>query len=566
MENTLEFIRKFPFNLDDEAVKWVENTYNKMTIDERLGQLFSPIVFTSDEKELSDLVKNKHIGGVLYRPGVGADIQQNHRVLQNNAKVPLLLSANLEFGGTGSVVDGTYYGRQMLIGATGDINKAYELGKVSCAEGAAVGVNWSFAPVVDIDYNCLNPITNVRAYGSSVELVSEMGKAYIRGAKECDVATAVKHFPGDGVDDRDQHLLTSVNSLSVEEWDKTFGEVYRQMIQEGTLTVMAGHIAFPAYEEKVNGKATEKIVPATLSENLLQKLLRDELGFNGMICSDATPMVGFTAMEKRSIAVPKAIEAGCDMFLFNKNLDEDLVYMKKGYENGILSEKRLKEANYRILATKAALNLHKKQAEGTLVPNESALKILGNDEFTKLAADCADQGVTLVKDTQYLLPISPSKHKRVLLQILGDYPSNDEVYNRFEELLVKEGFDVEKYVNEDFTKPLDTVETFKSKYDLVMYIGNIENASNKTVTRINWFTFFGQGNNVPWFVEEVPTLFVSVGNPYHLLDVPMIKTYINGYCNSKFVIDTTVEKLMGRSRFKGISTVDAFCGRIDTRF
>ncbi len=555
-----------PFNLSDEDVKWVEETYSNMSIDEKIGQLFSPIVFTSDEKELSDIVKNKHIGGVLYRPGVGKEIQQNHRVLQNNSKVPLLISANLEYGGTGSAVDGTNFGRQMLIGATGDVQKAYELGKVSGAEGAAVGVNWSFAPVVDIDYNCLNPITNVRCFGSSVEMVSEMGKAYIRGAKESNVATAVKHFPGDGVDDRDQHLLTSINTLSVEEWSNTFGKVYKSMIEEGTLTVMIGHIAFPAYEEKVTGKATDKIVPATLSKNLLNGLLREELGFNGMICTDATPMVGFTAMEKRSVAVPKSIEAGCDMFLFNKNLDEDIVYMKQGYENGILSDRRLQEANYRILATKAALGLHKKQASGNLVPDEDALKVLGNQEFTKLAEECADMGITLVKDTQNLLPINPSKHKRVLLQILGDYPSNDQVYGRFEELLAKEGFEITKYVNEDFSQPLDTVETFKSKYDLVMYIGNVENASNKTVARINWFTFFGQGNNIPWFVEEVPTLFVSVGNPYHLLDVPMIKTFINGYCNSKFVIDATVEKLLGRSEFKGISPVDAFCGRMDTRF
>lgn len=122
------------------------------------------------------------------------------------------------------------------------------------------------------------------------------------------------------------------------------------------------------------------------------------------------------------------------------------------------------------------------------------------------------------------------------------------------------------YEPEDFSKPVDNVEQFKSKYDLVLYIGNIENKSNQTVTRINWHTFFGLGNNIPWFVEEVPTLFISVANPYNLLDVPMVKTYINYYSNNEFVLEAVVDKILGKNKFKGISPVDPFCGRDDTRY
>ncbi len=129
------------------------------------------------------------------------------------------------------------------------------------------------------------------------------------------------------------------------------------------------------------------------------------------------------------------------------------------------------------------------------------------------------------------------------------------------------GFEVERYVPETMETILlgSKVESFKSKYDLVFYIGNIENASNKTANRINWHTLFGAGNNLPWFVCEVPAVFVSVGNPYHLLDAPMIKTYINGYCHAPAVIEAVVEKLMGRGSFKGTSPVDPFCGKWDTR-
>lgn len=552
-----------PFYLTDKEVEWVEKTYASMTKEEKIGQLFCPIVFTKEEQELKELVHNWHIGGMLYREGPGEELRQAHKVLQDNSKIPLLTSSNLEYGGNGSALEGTYFGREMLAAATGDVEKAYQLGKVSCSEGAAVGVNWSFAPVTDLDLNYHNPITNVRTFGSSLETVIEMGKAYIKAAREEEVATAVKHFPGDGVDERDQHLVTSVNSLSCEEWDETYGKIYEEMIEAGTLTIMAAHIAMPAYEEKYDGKKCERIIPATLSKNLLVHLLREKLGFNGMIVTDATPMVGFCSAMDRETAVPLSIENGCDMFLFNRNMEEDFRFMTEGYEKGILSEERLEEAVKRILATKAALHLPEKQQEGRLVPDASALAILNCEKHDTWAKDCADQGVTLVKDTQNLLPICPEKHKRVLLELMGEFPSNERVLASFRTKLEQEGFEVTVYEKEGFEVMEDSVTNFKSKYDLIFYVANVETASNKTVSRLNWHTMFGLGNNMPWMVYEVPALFVSVGNPYHLLDAPMIKTFVNGYCNSEYVIEAVVNKLLGRSSFKGKSPVDPFCGKAD---
>jgi len=557
-----------PFYLSDADIVWVEETWKAMSLDEKIGQLFCPIEFSTREEDLKRLVGEKHIGGVLYREGPGAEIQESHRILQKYSKVPLLTASNLEMGGTGSAVEGTYYGREMLVAATDNVKRAYQLGKVSCSEGASVGVNWAFAPVVDIDMNFRNPITNVRTFGSDKERVKAMGAAYMKAAREENVAVAIKHFPGDGVDERDQHLLTSVNDLSCEAWDATYGDIYKTLIGDGALTVMAGHIALPAYEEKFDGRPCDKVIPATLSKNLLQKLLRGQLGFNGLISTDATPMTGFCSAEKRSRAVPLAIENGCDMFLFNKDIDEDFRYMKEGYEKGILSAKRLEEAVKRILATKAALKLHEKQKNGTLVPGREALAVLKCEKHDAWAKACADEGVTLVKDTQKLIPVDPSEKKRILLEMMGDFPSNGSVQKTFVKLLREEGFEVTVYEKEqlgEYGVHFDTVEEFKSKYDLVFYIANIETASNKTVARLNWHTLFGLGNNMPWFVKDVPAVLVSVGNPYHLLDAPMIPVCINGYCNSEYVISAIVEKLTGKSAFKGKSPVDAFCGRWDTR-
>ena len=555
-----------PFYLNDNEIKWVEDTYEGMSLEEKLGQLFCPIVFTKDEKELKELVQEKHIGGMLYREGPGEELRQAHKVLQDAAKIPLLTASNLEYGGNGSAIEGTYFGREMLVAATQDTEKAYQLGKVSCSDGAAVGVNWSFAPVVDLDQNYHNPITNVRTFGNDQQTVINMGKAYIKAAQEEGVATSVKHFPGDGVDERDQHLLTSVNSLSCEEWDKTYGKIYEEMIEAGTLTVMAAHIAMPAYEEYFDKKPCERIIPATLSKNLMKHLLREKLGFNGLITTDATPMVGFCSAEERKKAVPLCIENGCDVILFNRNMEEDMQYMADGYKNRILSDERLEEAVKRILATKAAMKLPQKKAEGTLVPGSEALDILKCEKHDAWAKECADQGVTLVKDTQNLFPLNSEKQKRVLLEIMGDFPSNERVTAYFKAKLEKEGFEVTVYEKEGFEVMEDTVESFKSRYDLVLYLANIETASNKTVSRLNWHTMFGLGNNMPWMVHELPVAFVSIGNPYHLLDAPMVKTYINGYCNSEYVMDAVVEKMMGRSEFKGKSPIDPFCGKIDLKF
>lgn len=209
---------------------------------------------------------------------------------------------------------------------------------------------------------------------------------------------------------------------------------------------------------------------------------------------------------------------------------------------------------------KAALGLHEKQERHALIPSGEAQRVIGCPVHMRLARDCADASVTLVKDTDSLLPLHPQRHNRLLLEVLGDFPSNARVEKTITQLLSEQGFHVIPYVREgiaqDGSLMVDTVEQFKAKYDAVLYVGNIENVSNRTTNRINWYTFFGLGNNIPWFVHEVPTVFLSLGNPYHLLDVPMIGTYINAYSNSDIVIEAAVKKLLGQAPFRGHSPSD----------
>lgn len=553
-------LKQAPFHLNDADIAWVEKTLEQMTLEEKIGQLFCPIGY-STEPEYLNMLLSFHIGGLFFRDGAGEEMRRTFAYAQEHSAIPLLIPSNLEAGGDGAATDGTSYGKQMACAAAGDKKYAYRLGKIACTEAAALGINWAFAPVIDIDRNYHNPITNIRTYGDDPGIVYEFAREYMRAADESNVAVSIKHFPGDGVDERDQHLLTSINSLSMEEWDESYGKVYKKLIEEGAMTVMAGHIAMPAYQEHFNSSTKGRVIPASLSKELLNDLLREKLGFNGLIITDATPMVGFTSAMSRHLSVPTAIESGCDMFLFNKDLAEDYQFMMEGYRNGILSERRLMEANRRILGMKAALHLHEKNAAHTLVPSEDALATLKCRQHVQWAVELADQAITLVKDTQKLLPVNAQKYPRVLLEILGDFPSNERVLNQVKEELEQRKFKVSVYEKENFEMGVDNVKSFKEKYDLVIYIGNVENASNMTTSRLNWYTFWGQGNNVPWFVEEVPTLFISVANPYHLLDVPMIKTYINCYSNNEYFLKAAVSKITGESEFKGKSPIDPFCGR-----
>ncbi len=563
-------LRAKPFYLDDEGIKWVKDTIASMTIEEKIGQLFCPVGYTNDRNEMKKIVE-KGIGGLMYRAGEGADIQESHRFLQDHAKIPLMLAANLEAGGIGSAVNGTSFGKPLQVAATGDVEKAYQLGLVSCSEGGAVGCNWSFAPIVDIDMNWRNPITNLRTFGDSADRVLAMGGAYLRGADEAGLACSIKHFPGDGVDERDQHLHLTVNSLSADDWMATYGKVYKGLIDQGAKTVMIAHIAQPEWVRRINPEATDKeaYMPATLSPELMQGLLRGECGFNGMIVTDATPMLGFTCAMPRREAVPRCIAIGCDMFLFNKSFDEDYEFMMDGYKNGVISEARLEEALTRILGLKASLGLHIKQREGTLVPGPEALEILHNEKFDQWARECADQSVTLVKDTANLLPITPERYKRIALFCSegGDYFGNTTGFDKkVKAELESRGFEVMDppegaYIGD---KPI-TVTTFTENYDLALYCFDFPTASNNTVIRLVWKGGLG-GSNTPWFSEEIPVAAVSFANPYHLIDVPQIHTYVNAYTQNEYTIPAVVDKLMGISEFKGVSPVDPFCGRPDTRF
>lgn len=564
----INHLREKPFYLQDDDLQWVQSTFEQMTTDEKIGQLFFMVGYKQDEPFLQRLAQELGVGGLMCRSMDKDSVMAAVSTLQSSAKIPLLIAANLEAGGQGITKDGTKVGSNLAIAATDDTDLAYRLGQICALEGRSVGANYAFAPVVDVDYNFRNPITNTRTFGSDPERVKRMGAAYVKGAQEQGMATSIKHFPGDGVDERDQHLVTSVNTFSPEEWDRTFGMIYRHLIDEGAKTVMVGHIALPEYSKLLNPSLKdEEILPASLAEELLNGLLRERLGFNGLIITDATTMAGMNIPMPRNELVPKSIENGCDMFLFTKNLDEDISFMKQGLETGWLSAGRLDEAVLRILGLKASLSLHK---ANNLPSAENAAAVLKSEQHMRIAEQVADRSITLVKEEPGVLPISSGRYKRVLLYDI-ESEANALGYNKssglaaaFIPMLEAEGFEVTRFEPSGVYEGLQgSYRKMYDRYDLIIYLCNLATKSNQTAVRIEWIN--PMGVNVPIYMQSIPTIFISTENPYHLLDVPRSKTYINTYGVNDYTLLLLLRKLMGQSEFKGQSPVDPFCGKWDTR-
>jgi beta-N-acetylhexosaminidase len=548
-------LRKKPFNLDEEAVLWVENSLQKMTTDEKIAQLFCLDIREGTDAEFEEMVDafGGIPGGVLYRAMPLESAHAFTSKVQNRASIPALVVANLEKGGNGIVKEGTAFASPMGVAATDDDEMVRKMARVCAREAKTVGANWTYSPVIDIDFEYHNPITNTRTFGSDPERVARMGKIFVETIQEEGIAATIKHFPGDGVDERDQHLLASVNTMSCEAWDETFGKAYKASIDAGALSVMAAHIMHPAYSKALNPEIRdEEILPGSLSKELMGGLLRDKLGFNGLIVTDSTLMAGFTNAMPRRKAVPYAIEAGADMFLFTRVVSEDFEFMRDGLATGILSEKRLEEAVMRVLALKAAMGLHK----SIKLPSvEEARTVVGCSEHRTWAKECAERAITLVKEQKDVLPLKSGK-RILFIPLENRYgepkPIETKPCQSVYERLVAEGFDVEIF-------SADTGIARSEKYDYILYVANLKTRSNQTVVRIEW------GTKCPHYIEEIPTIFVSLENPYHLLDIPRVKTYINCYNSNDDMVQVLIDKLIGKSEFQGKSPIDPFCGKLDAR-
>ena len=574
-----------PFWLNDEEIRWVEDTIASMTADEKLGQLFVLLkpVPGANEEQIRALMENARPGGMRWQGGDKETVFQQNTLFQRYSRIPVLIAGNCDEGGNGVLPkEGTFVATAAEAGACEGTETAYRMGYVAGKEAAAIGVNWMFNPVADVYRNWRNTIVNTRSFGSDADRVTECVRAYIRGIKDAapNMACTCKHFPGDGWDELDPHNSPAHNEAGAEEWMESYGRVYRTLIDEGLETIMTGQISLPNMSRKLRpGIRNEDIMPASLAPELLQDLLREKMGFNGLIISDASHMIGMAGVMKRSEAVPKCIAAGCDMFLFTNDAEEDLGYLKAGIEQGIVTEERLNDALHRILGLKAHLKLYD---DSVRYPDHGQLRCIGCEEHKRYTAEAADAGVTLVKDTRGLLPVNPGEKKNALLVYVQSTPNSkgyqgDGIRELITEELERAGFTVTQCPSfydleiENGVNPMNFVrmmqpgrrEDFRKKYDIVFVFINIKGYAQRNVERLSWSS--GHSMEMPWYTEEVPTVGVSLNYTNHLVDCANIHTFVNAYGPNRENIRAAVGKITGKSAFRGRADETVFCGRWDTR-
>lgn len=586
-------LRANPYFLSEEDVAWVENTIAGMTAEEKVGQLFFQLTSSQQEDYLKELMEKYHLGGCRYNGMPGVKVAAQNRILQKYAKVPVFIACNPEGGGNGACPDGTYIGSGIKVAATNKVENAAVMGRCSGEETAAIGCNMAFAPVADIHYNWENTEVVSRAFGNDPDRVAAMSRAYMEACQATGVASVAKHFPGNGQDFRDAHLSNNINYFGEAKWMETYGKVYKEMIDHGLQGIMGGHIMMPTYMREIKpGIQDDEMMPATLCPEIMTGLLRDKLGFNGMVVTDASHMVGMTDRMKRKDMLPAAINAGCDMFLFFNDPAEDFAWMLEAYTTGVISEARMTEALSRILGLKARMGLNKKTVE-ELVPAEEVIPtLLGKAEFKAAAKAISNEAVTLVKyKDEGVLPVTPEKYKRIMIVnikgaesamsklaaiAMGGGGARKTPAEQLKEKLEAKGFEVFIYESpiDKMMKQIqagqkpdlnvyfagkNAIADFVSGQDLIISLFNV--ASGRPS-----FGLSKGGGEIPWYVFEQPVVGISVNSPTMLADTPMLRTYINAYDDKPDTLDAVVEKLVaGPEAFTGIDPIDSFCGLFDTR-
>jgi len=420
--------------LTAEGEKWVQQTLKKMTLEEKLGQLLVVYYFggflpaeSESFRELLRQVEKNHVGGFViqtHSTPLGIERSQVYPTavlaneLQNRAKVPLLVAADFERGTAMRLVEGTSFPQAMAVAATGSPQDAYAVGRVTAIEARAAGVHWVFAPVADVNINPENPIINVRSFGEDPRRVAEFVAAFVRGVEENGALATGKHFPGHGDTGTDSHLNLPVVRGDRARLEQVELVPFRAAIAAGVSTIMTGHLAVAAIEPDPD-------LPATLSPRILTGLLRQQLGFDGLVVTDALDMGGVTTPCSPYEVAVCSILAGADVLLVPPVPEAALQALKEAAASGRLSKARIDEAVTRVLRAKAKLGLHKKR----LVDLEALSAKFGQPDFIRQAQDIADRGVTLLRDTPHLLPLDATRPTRVLLvNIAGDpdpYPGED---------------------------------------------------------------------------------------------------------------------------------------------
>ncbi len=498
-------------------------------------------------RQYRHLVRDVHVGGLIVLGHVVHGSVENAEPyamaaflnrMQKQARIPLLAAADFEHGAAMRVRSATPWPHNMAFAAAGDVAAARDEGAATAREARALGIQFIFAPVADVNSNPQNPIINIRSYGEDPGQVSRFVAAYIEGAHSDahnPVLVAAKHFPGHGNTSEDSHMGLARNDETREQLETIDLVPFRAAVAAGADAIMTAHMAVPAVETRD--------IPATVSAPVLTGLLRDELKFNGLVVTDALDMQGVTKLyDQREVAV-RALEAGADVLLMPKSPEEAIRGVLDAVKSGRISRKRLDQSVLRVLEAKARVGL----GRARVVDLDRIADVFDSPEDNALALRVAEKSLTLVKDTGHLLPLGPASN--ACLTVLAESRYGHQGQHLIDEFKARLGglrtqlldpslsaADLEQAAAADASCPVNVVAAYVT---VAEYRGN-------TALAGGFPAFLHQLASGP-----APVVLVSLGSPYLGGSFPEAKAYVAAYSTVSATETAVAEALTGETGFSG---------------
>jgi len=547
-----------------KALKWANEQLRKMSLEEKVGQLISVGVnatFLNQDSDafrsLKHQIEDNKVGGViLFRGPVYESVILVNR-MQQLARYPLLVSADLESGAGMRFDDTVNFPWNMAVGATGNPEYARRQGEITAREARALGVHQIFAPVVDVNNNAANPVINVRSYGENPADVARFAAAFTEGAQNAGAIATAKHFPGHGDTAVDSHRGLPEINVSRERLNTVEFVPFKATVDAGVGAVMVGHIALPQIDATAvkplpenlkskpidtdqNGEIIDEkaAMPATMSP-VIGNILRNDLKFDGMIVTDALSMSGLTIYFTPEEAAVRALEADADMLLKPADVDASFRGVLQAVKSGRITEQRVEKSARRILAAKYDLGLVKER----MTPIDSIDRVVGSKDVMALATEIAEHAITLVRNEDKLVPLKPGTRIFNLAVTNGD--DRSWIANPFVSRLKSAGVKVE-------TAVLDERSTMEEVQKAV----NRGKAADLVIASLYGRVRSGQVSSVgipqagaralSWLMsEEKPIVGISFGNPYLLESFRELRTYVVTYGDMPALQQAAARALLG---------------------
>ncbi|WP_100614549.1 glycoside hydrolase family 3 N-terminal domain-containing protein [Confluentibacter citreus] len=513
--------------------KWVDSVYASMSLNEKVGQLFMVQVMSNQDdktkKKIIDLIRDHHIGGIIYSLGGPVRQAKLNNELQSISKLPMLIGMDAEWG-LKMRLDSTYaFPWNMTLGAIKDNKLIEQTGRQIGEHNKRIGVHFNFAPVVDINTNPKNPIIGNRSFGEDKDNVTEKALAFMKGMQSAGVLANAKHFPGHGDTDQDSHKTLPTVNFDEKRIDSIELYPYRKLIAEGLSSVMVAHLNVPSLEPREG-------YPSSLSEHIVTNILKNRLGFKGLIFTDALDMKGVSNFNESGEVDLAAFKAGNDVMLMSENVPVGISKLVEAYTNGDITELRLEHSVKKILQAKYKVGLNQYEPVGIHNLNEDLNRIKDNVLYEELL----ENAITVVKDDAEILPFRQLESKTIAYVKLGD----DDGSVFFNEL--------KKYakIHQIESTTIDSLLIKLSSYNTVIVGFHKSNSTpwkdhKFTPEELNWLKEIAKSHTV---VLDVFT------KPYALLDldsIENIKSIVVSYQNSVIAQQKSAQLLFGAIASKG---------------